>query len=116
MQLDALCSIAKENSLPPSDLHHFISQNIHHTFNKASIVEKLWDIFRLFRNGGEDAKAATGLIESAGNKIRDCTKNPKAKELAIKALCVSEGFIGTPILDCHSIHRGLKSPETGVCP
>ena len=54
-------------------------------------------------------------VKGTGNKVRDCAKNPKAKELAVKALTVSDGFVGTPILDCNSIHNGLKSPQTGVC-
>ena len=51
-----------------------------------------------------------------GNKVRDCFKNPRARSLAIRALKVSHGFIGTPILECEDIYADIKghNPETGV--
>jgi hypothetical protein len=54
-------------------------------------------------------------VKKFRNKICDCAKNPGSKELAIKALTVSDGFMGTPILYCNTIYSKLKSPETGVC-
>jgi hypothetical protein len=60
------------------------------------------------------AEGVIGSTGGVGNKVRDCAKNPRAKELAVKAITVSDGFMGTPILDCNEIHSGLKSPETGV--
>ncbi|KAF9643304.1 hypothetical protein BDM02DRAFT_3191889 [Thelephora ganbajun] len=114
---DQLHQLARANKLADEDLHYHLSQNQHYTLNKAGVDEKLWDIFRIYHEEGANSKTADGVIESfkgVGNKICDCVKNPRAKELAVKALTVSDGFIGTPILDCNVIYNGLKSPETGV--
>lgn len=92
-------------------LHFHLSKNDHPTVNTAGVNEKLWDFFIRFREQG-DSEAG---LDSVGNKVRDSYKSFRARALAVKALTVSHGFIGTPILDCNSIYDRLKSPETGVC-
>lgn len=61
---------------------------------------------------GEDDEADEG----GGNKVRNCSKNPWAKALALYALKISDGFIGSQILECDDIYADIKdkNPETGV--
>lgn len=58
---------------------------------------------------GEDV-----VDEKGGKKLRDCCKNPRAKPLALHALRISDGFIGTRILECNDIYADIKKEETGV--
>jgi len=61
----------------------------------------------------EDDEADEG---GGGNKVRNCSKNPRAKALALYALKISDGFIGSRIFECDDIHTDIKDkcPETGV--
>ena len=58
---------------------------------------------------GEDV-----IDEKGGKKLRDSCNSPRARSLALHALRISDGFIGTRILECNNIYDDIEKEETGV--